>query len=95
VFFVVLEYQVNQLHRVVLPALISMVQSYKKYLKLPNIFPTFFQKSNGIKTLPYSAITQGFWTITTGSCCQCFLPTMTGGGNAESRKCGKWTLSIF
>ena len=44
-FFMVLEYQVDQLHRVVLPALISMVQSYKKYPKPPNDFAIFFLKN--------------------------------------------------
>ena len=37
----VLYYQVDQLHRVALPAFI-MLQNYEKYSILPNIFATFF-----------------------------------------------------
>ena len=60
-FFVVLEYQVSQLHRVALPALISMLQRYNFFLKYTNIFAiilSIFTKTFTISLHPVVEITQ-------------------------------------
>ena len=73
----VLYYQVDQLHRVALPALI-MLQNYEKYSILPNVFAIFFAQFFNFNNPPLLHDNAGLLTDKDG------LFGMRKVGNAES-----------